>query len=137
MWFTSGMYFLLFTLFINDLTLCLHSFNIGITIGDEKMCIMLYSDDIVLLTEPAEELQVLLNALNEWCSMNDMHINASKSNVLHFRPKSIPSSYVEFRCGTEYIKTVAKYTYIEVVLHEHLDLNITVKAVSQSASRAL
>ena len=77
---------------------------------------MLYADDIVLLTETAE---VLLNALNEWCSYNDMHINASKSNVLHFRPKSVPCSHFEFRCRTDYIKSQA-WQQIPKLVFEYL-----------------
>ena len=36
---------LLFNLFINDLAMYLRSLNLEIKVGDETVCIMLYSDD--------------------------------------------------------------------------------------------
>jgi hypothetical protein len=56
---------LLFNLFINDLTLFIKSFDLGINIGNEKLCFMLYADDIVILADNAQNLQILLNALND------------------------------------------------------------------------
>ena len=40
-------------------------------------------------------------------------------------------------CGFNQFFVVDRYTYLGVVLHENLDMNITVKAVAHSASRAL
>ena len=40
-------------------------------------------------------------------------------------------------CASSRLNIVDRYTYLGVVLHEHSDLNVTVKAVAQSASRAL
>jgi len=47
------------------------AFNVGINIGDEKICILLYADDIVLFLSSETELQVLLSALSDWCATND------------------------------------------------------------------
>ena len=128
---------LLFNLFIYDLTIYLKSLDIGIIIGDEKICLMLYADDIVILANNADELQLLLNALNDWCNINDMTVNASKSNIIHFRPNSCQRTNVTFMCGDKILQIVDRYTYLGVLFHEHLDYNVTVKSVAQSASRAL
>ena len=69
---------LLFNLFVNDLAVYLKSLNVGVDIDDEKICILLYADDIVLLADSDKNLQTLLNALNDWCGRNDMSINPSK-----------------------------------------------------------
>jgi hypothetical protein len=42
---------LLFNIFINELTVYLKSFDLGIDIGGEKACILLYAYDIVLLAD--------------------------------------------------------------------------------------
>ena len=42
---------LLFDLFINNLAIFLKSLDLGVKIGDENVCVMLYADDIVLLAE--------------------------------------------------------------------------------------
>ena len=67
--------------------------------GDEEVCILLYADDIVLLADNKQNLQVLLNTLNEWCNRNDLSINVSKSNIVHFRFESVPKSFFLFICG--------------------------------------
>ncbi|CAG2196515.1 unnamed protein product [Mytilus edulis] len=54
---------LLFNFFINDLIDEVKKLNVGISIGEEKVCIMLYADDVVFLTESESELQIILNTL--------------------------------------------------------------------------
>ena len=66
-----------------------------------------------------------------------MDVNAAKSNIVHFRPKSVVCTQLKFMCGNNQINSVDRYTYLGVALHENLDYNITVKYVAQSASRAL
>lgn len=128
---------LLFNLYINDLAVYLKSFDIGINIDNEKVCILLYADDIVLLAKDEYDLQILLNALNDWCCLKDMSINADKSKIVHFRPDSRARCEHIFKCGNEQLSVVDRYTYLGVVLQEHLDFNVTAKMVAQSASRAL
>lgn len=36
-------------------------------IDDEKLCLLLYADDIVLLAERGNEIQYLLNIWHLWC----------------------------------------------------------------------
>jgi hypothetical protein len=128
---------LLFNLYINDLITYLKSFNVGIDIEGEKICILLYADDIVLLAENSNDLQCLLNALNDWCSVNDMTINCEKSKVVHFRHVAITRCNTIFTCGNDIFEIVDRYKYLGLILTEHLDFNITAKHVAQSAGRAL
>ena len=111
--------------------------DIGISIGDEKLCILLYADDIALMADNEHDLQLLLNALSTWCDTNDMIVVCSKSNVVHFRPQSIQRTVFNVTCGTDTLAIVDKYTYLGIVINEYLDYNVTVKTVAQSASRAL
>lgn len=128
---------LLFNLYINDLTIFLKSLNIGVNVDNDCIGILLYADDIVLLAENQLDLQRLLNALHDWCNINDMFINRDKSKVVHFRPASMPRSDVIFKCGVNVLETIGTYTYLGIVLSEYLDFNVTAKCVAQSASRAL
>ena len=128
---------LLFNLFINDLAIYLKSLNLGVKLEDEKVCIMLYADDIVLLAESSTELQLLLNALSDWCGQNHMSVNTAKSNIIHFRQKSVQRTDTIFSFGDSTIELIDQYTYLGVVLSEHLDYDVMVKFVAQSASRAL
>ena len=128
---------LLFNLFINDLVIYIKSLDLGVEIDEEKICLLLYADDIVLLAESSSDLQLLLNALYDWCGQNHMSVNTAKSNVVHFRQKSISRTNTVFSFGIGIIETTDKYTYLGVILSEYLDYDIMTKCVAQSASRAL
>jgi len=94
--------------------------DIGISIGDEKLCILLYADDIALMADNEHDLQLLLNALSTWCDTNDMIVVCSKSNVVHFRPQSVLRTVFNFTCGTDTLAIVDNYTYLGIVINEHL-----------------
>lgn len=129
---------LLFNCFINDFACKIKALDVGIDIGNEsKVCIMLYADDIVLLAESETDLQLMLNTLSEWCETNYMSINSSKTNVIHFRPRSKPKTNFIFKCGDLDISIAEKYIYLGLTLDEFLNFNITASFVAQSASRAL
>ena len=84
----------LFNLFINDIALRIKSLGKGICIDNENVSILMYADDIVLIAENDEELQHMLNELKNWCNVNSMTINFTKSNIVHFRPCSTSVSKV-------------------------------------------
>ena len=127
----------LFSFFINDLALKLKSTNVGVVCGDEKVSILLFADDIVLLAENPNDLQVLLNILSAWCKLNGMLINGTKSNIVHFRTPSVPRSDSVFTVGGINLDVVESYKYLGLVLTEFLDYSKTAKAVAKSANRAL
>ena len=65
-----------------------------------------------------------------------MSVNATKSNVMHFRPYSISRTTFRFTCGQRDLQIIDKYKYLGLVLNEFLDFSMTAKLVAQSASRA-
>ena len=60
-----------------------------------------------------------------------------KSNIVHFRRKAKARTDYQFLYGDETLSFVEQYKYLGLVLNEHLDINVTVKMVAQSACRAL
>ena len=56
----------------------------------EKVSVLMYADDVVLIAETDADLQMLLNTLLGWCRNNHIAVNEAKSNVVHFRTPSIP-----------------------------------------------
>ena len=128
---------LLFDLFINDLALHIEALGKGIDIDLENVSILLYADDIVLLSDDEDNLQFMLNELNNWCALNDMSININKSNIVHFRPCCIPRTKFVFKCGINDINLSESYVYLGLTLTEFLDYNVTAKIIAQSAGRAL
>ncbi|MES9880125.1 MAG: reverse transcriptase family protein [Sedimenticola sp.] len=129
---------ILFTLFINDLVVHINALDKGIDIGnDERVCILLYADDIVLIAETEDDLQTMLSVLGTWCTENRLQVNPTKSNVVHFRTKSTPKTNYQFMCNDDELYVTDRYVYLGLTLTEHLDFGIMAQIVSQSASRAL
>ena len=58
---------LLFNLYINDLCDDINSTELGVSIGEEKVNMLMYADDLVLLGENENDLQSLLDVLYKWC----------------------------------------------------------------------
>ena len=127
----------LFSLFINDLAIKIKELKYGVKIANEIVSILLYADDIVLLSNSENNLQKMLLYMNTWCEQWCLKINVTKSKVVHFRPKSIDQSSFIFMCGTQIINIVKNYKYLGIILDEHLDFDECITTLSSSASRAL
>ena len=84
--------------------------NLGIDIGGKKLSILLYADDIVLMSESEENLQKILDYCHKWCK--------------------------KFQCGNCYLKTVPHYTYLGIPFDEHLTFVHCIKNRTCAASRA-
>ena len=129
---------LLFNGYINDLVKKLNELDCGIKFNETSIIsILLYADDIVIMSDCEAKLQAMLKCLNDWCKQWGLVINFEKSKIVHFRPCSKSRSDIEFQCGDDVIETVNQYKYLGVIISEHLDFSLMSKVVSQSASRAL
>ena len=57
----------LFSIFANDLVQEINALDLGIQIGTVNISILMYADDIVLISNTEENLQVLIDTLHNWC----------------------------------------------------------------------
>ena len=108
----------LFNMFINSLVTEIHALGIGLDIDGEKVAILLYADDVVLLAENEHDLQMLLDVLSSWCVRNSMTVNIDKSKVVHFRNKSVNRTAVQFMIDMRILDVVDHYTYLGLLLTE-------------------
>lgn len=70
---------ILFNLYVNDLALQIDALGKGINVDQERISILLYADDVVLIAQSEADLQVMLDVLGGWCKTNMLSINSSKS----------------------------------------------------------
>ena len=61
------------------------------------------------------ELPQILDHLYDWCSNWLLELNASKTQMMHFRKKHKRKTNIEFKYGGNMIEVVEKYTYLGVV----------------------
>ena len=88
----------LFSIFINDLAQDIKNLNAGIHLADYDLhlSILLYADDIVLMSDSEEKLQKMLICLNDWCCKWFMNVNIDKTKIVHFRPPQFKRTTYDF-----------------------------------------
>jgi hypothetical protein len=127
----------LFSIFINDLADDIKKFNVGIETSDDKLTLLLYADDIVLLAPSEENLQVMLDEVANWTNRWAMGVNPVKSQIVHFRRKGVRKTGRLFKCGDNSLKTVPVYKYLGIMFSEHLSYDENAITLSQAGGRAL
>ena len=61
---------LLFNIYIYSFADTIKHLGLGIDVDGEKIEIILYADDLVLISENEADLQAMLDVLNNWCENN-------------------------------------------------------------------
>ncbi len=66
----------------------------------EVVVLLLYADDLAIISESEQDLQDMLNVLHEWTQEFNMSVNIDKTKVVHFRRgPSIPCTEAVFTLG--------------------------------------
>lgn len=75
----------LFNIYINDIVSFIENYQGDpIIVGDNKINILLYADDIILISKSPNGLQNCLNALSLYCNLWKLEVNTAKSNIIVF-----------------------------------------------------
>jgi len=127
----------LFSLFINDLITEINLLDHGIKIGEEKVNILCYADDIAIMAPTQEDLQVMLNALNIWIKKWQLKINGTKSQVMIVGPYVNYEGKPECNVGDIRLNYTAEYKYLGVQFDNNLSFIENSKILAESAGRAL
>ena len=128
----------LFSLYMNDLVTDINSTPGGISIDNEtNINILLYADDIILMSDSPKYLQQKLDVLYMWCMKWKMAVNYDKTKIVHFRKLNVEVTNVNFKYGPDTIELVPQYKYLGCVLNEHLDYTVTSDILAKSGLRAL
>ena len=57
--------------------------SMGVFVGDCKISVLIYADDLVLCSVTSDGLQAGVNALHELCMINHLTVNTAKSKVMY------------------------------------------------------
>ena len=107
----------------------------GVSFDDISISILLYADDIALISSNEEDLQRILNVLSEWSNKWRITINEKKTKVIHFRPTTKPRSDYAFKCGDKHIEYETLYKCLGFWFNKTLAMKKSIKD-SKAASRA-
>ena len=75
---------LLFGLFIDRCAEFIDTRCLGVQVGGQRVKVMLYADDLVIVAESKDDLQSALHALGDFCEATSMKVNVDKSEVVVF-----------------------------------------------------
>ena len=103
---------LLFNLYIEQaINEVKEKFGDGVTVQGEVIKTLRFADDIVVLSESAEDLEDLLNGMNETLKAYNMKINKGKTKVMECSRKKSGKAG-DIRLGNEMLKEVNEFTYL-------------------------
>ena len=78
--------------------------------------LLMYADDIVILSEHQNVLQKMIHNLEKFTKIWNLEINMSKSKIMVFRNGGRLAGAEKWKCMGEEIEIVSEYTYLGVIL---------------------
>ena len=105
---------ILFAMFLNNLNDSICS-NTGFSAWTKRFHTLMYADDLILLSETAEDLQFQLNKLNVFTAKVQMEVNVNKIKIMLFK-KNKRKSKAKKKCylGDNAISECDFYKYLGV-----------------------
>ena len=114
----------LFGLYVNDLIEDVKGLDLGIPTVTCKVSILVYADDVVILTENEKDLQKIVDVISEWGRKWRIKFNNQKSNVVHYRKRNTEPTRINFYLSNQMVERVKQYKYLGVILHEPTGVDV-------------
>ena len=112
---------LLFSVYMDDLSIRLNKLKVGCTIGNILINHLMFADDLVLLSSSTRGLSKLIFECQKYGIECDIIFNPKKSAVLFYKPAYMSKAKMpEFRINNEKIEVVKKYTYLGHIICDSL-----------------
>lgn len=112
---------MLYSLFLNDLARRLKKMGdergIGVPVDNSgRLTLLLYADDIVLLSDSADGLQLLMQEVHEYSRQWRFSVNHAKCGLMCFKPSGLPKPMRPLPLGPSVVQWVTQYKYLGVEL---------------------
>ena len=120
---------ILFSMFINDLTIDIKSANRGINFEGLNISSLLYADDVVVFAEPPQDLQQMLDCIDRWCQKWGININPKKTKAMHFRHKRRLITRHTLSIGSAPVDYCHEYRYLGYWINEYLNMEESLQKV--------
>ncbi|KAH9401742.1 hypothetical protein TYRP_017147 [Tyrophagus putrescentiae] len=115
----------LFILYINDVVKAVESAS--------KAQVLLYADDMIILSENRTELRKAIGELARWSQENHLEVNTAKTKVMKFRGGGRICDDDVFYMNGDLLEITNEYTYLGVTLQTALGFNKQVKRTKAKA----
>jgi hypothetical protein len=123
-------------MYINDLATELNEID-GLKFGDINISVLLYADDIVLISDTEQKLQNMITHVCKWCSKWRLDCNIEKTNTVHYRPVGRKRTEFKFVFNNSEISTVKQYKYLGILFDEHLNFKPATTVLYRSKRQSI
>jgi hypothetical protein len=113
----------LFNIFIDDLIHSCIDSNIGALFGETNVSILVYADDIILISPNDSHLQRLLNTCTQFSSDWLLKFNPNKSHIISFGKPIFPNTI--FTLSNLPLTESNSIKYLGIEINSSLDYNTT------------
>ena len=113
---------ILFSIFVNTLAKEIEKSGIGIEVNGDRIAILMYADDIVLVASSEEDLKRGMKIATEWGKKWNCSFNQDKSKVVVFGQKKKGKAI--WTLGGKEIEQVDTYKYLGLDLKGNLKWNM-------------
>lgn len=96
---------------------------------------LFFADDLALFASTRARMQLMLDALDDYCQLNRLTVNAAKTRVVVFSA-SKPSRVSPFRLGSETILVAEEYTYLGITFSYNGRFEVHERALRRRVSAA-
>ena len=79
------------------------------------MFVILYADDIIILSESKENMQNSLDIFHSYCEMWNLQVNDNKTKVMIFSKRKV-RQHIEFYLNGQKLEIVDTFTYLGVLI---------------------
>ena len=105
---------ILFTCFINDIIKEVGGTNNCIIIHSYDLRLLLYADDMIIISDTPFHLQQMLNKFNEYCNRWSLNVNIDKTKITLFRNGGYVEKNESWKYNNRPLEIVSCYKYLGV-----------------------
>ena len=102
-----------------------------------KLFLLLYADDIVIMSETEEGLKHGLFLLKNYCDRWKLTVNATKTKVMIFMKGGRVNRNIRFIYKENVLEIVSKFTYLGIVFTTGGSFNTTFEMLAGQALKAI
>ena len=101
----------LFSLHTEELAARMRRMNAGVRVGNDRIGVLLYADDVVVMSESADKLQSLLDVVDGYGKDFGIRFSREKRKLMIVN-RSEDESNAVWRIGVNELKQVQEYKYL-------------------------
>ena len=107
---------LLFTLIMEELVQRVKEVGVGVQVNQEKLCILIFADDVVIMAENMEDLQKMLDVIGNFSKDMKLKFEIGKSKVLIINKKKKNDELEKGKLLGETLDFVDEIKYLGLVI---------------------